>query len=61
VLYVLDFETRAFIKKIKLSDKSVRTIAINKKLGDLAVGLSDNTIRILDLETFQTQIPDPRA
>jgi WD repeat-containing protein 61 len=53
VLYVLDFETRAFIKKIKLSDKSVRTIAINKKLGDLAVGLSDNTIRILDLETFK--------
>lgn len=48
-LYILDFNTRAFIKKIKLSDKSIRTIAINEQLGDLAVGLSDNTIRILDL------------
>jgi len=48
-LYVLDFESRAWIKKIKLSDKSIRTIAINEKLGDIAIGLSDNTIRILDL------------
>jgi WD40 repeat protein len=51
-LYVLDFHTRAFIKKIKLSDKSIRTIAINEKLGDLAVGLSDQTIRILDLKDY---------
>ena len=51
-LYVLDFEARAWIKKIKLSDKSIRTIAINERLGDIAVGLSDNTIRILDLNDF---------
>lgn len=50
ILYVLDFESREWIKKIKLSDKSVRTIAINEKLGDIAIGLSDNTIRILDLD-----------
>jgi WD40 repeat protein len=54
-LYILDFLTRAFIKKIKLSDKSIRTIAINEKLGDLAVGLSDNTIRILDLEDHKSK------
>jgi WD40 repeat protein len=53
ILYTLDFETRAFIKKIKLSDKSIRAIAINEKIGDLAVGLSDNTIRILDLATLK--------
>jgi WD repeat-containing protein 61 len=51
-LYVLDFDSRAFIKKIKLSDKSIRTIAINENLADLAVGLSDNTIRILDLKDY---------
>ena len=50
ILYVLDFESRAWIKKIKLSDKSIRTIAINERFGDLALGLSDNTIRILDLD-----------
>lgn len=49
-LYVLDLKTKAFIKKIKLSDKSIRVIAINEQLGDLALGLSDNSIRILDLE-----------
>ncbi len=53
VLYVLDFESRAFIKKIKLSDKSIRTIAVNSNLGDIAVGLSDNTIRVLDLDDLK--------
>ncbi len=52
-LYILDWESRAFIKKIKLSDKSVRAIAVNERFGDLALGLSDNTIRILDLKTFE--------
>jgi WD40 repeat protein len=52
-LYVVDMWTKAFIKKIKLSDKSIRTIAINQQLGDLAMGLSDNTIRILDLYTLE--------
>jgi WD40 repeat protein len=52
-LYILDFYLRAFVKKIKLSDKSIRRIAINEKLGDLALGLSDNTIRILDLEDYK--------
>jgi WD40 repeat protein len=53
ILYIIDWETKAFISKIKLSDKSVRTIAINENLGDMAIGLSDNTIRILDLKSFQ--------
>lgn len=52
-LYVVDMLTKAFIKKIKLSDSSVRAIAINQSLGDLAVGLSDNTIRVLDLYSLE--------
>ena len=52
-LYVVDMWAKAFLKKIKLSDKSIRTIAINQKLGDLAVGLSDNSIRILDLNSLE--------
>ena len=52
-LYVVDLETRAFIRKIKLSDKSIRTIAINHIIGDLALGLSDNTIRVLDIKTLE--------
>lgn len=51
-LYIVDLETMAFVKKIKLADKSIRTIALNPQLGDIAVGLSDNSIRILDLTTF---------
>jgi len=50
MLYVIDLKARSILKRIKLSDKSVRTVVINETLGDIAVGLSDNTIRILDLE-----------
>jgi WD40 repeat protein len=52
-LYVIDIITRAFIKKVKLSESSIRTIAINQRLGDLALGLSDNTIRVLDLNSLE--------
>jgi len=52
VLFVIDLVANAVVKRIKLSDKSVRAIAINSELGDIAVGLSDNTIRILDLKTY---------
>ena len=50
--YVIDINHLAFIKKVKLSDKSIRSIALNDKLGEIAVGLSDNSIRILDLEKY---------
>jgi len=49
ILYVIDLPTRSLVKRVKLSDKSIRTIAINSELKDIAVGLSDNTIRILSL------------
>ena len=49
VLFVVDLESRAIKKHIKLSTKSIRVLAIapSKKL--LALGLSDHSIQILDL------------
>lgn len=52
-LYVVDLRTMSFIKKVKLGDKSVRSIAVNSKLGEIALGLSDNTIRILDMDNYK--------
>jgi WD40 repeat protein len=49
-LYVVSYPELAMIKKIKLSDKSIRSVAINETLGELAIGLSDNSIRILDID-----------
>jgi WD40 repeat protein len=36
------------VKKAALSGKSARTIAVDPLTGDIAVGFSDNTIRVLD-------------
>ena len=49
VLFVVDLESRAIKKHIKLSTKSIRVLAIapSKKL--LALGFSDHSIQILDL------------
>ena len=51
-LFIADFSKLAILKKIKLSDKSIRSIAVNNELGEIAIGLSDNSIRILDLEDY---------
>ncbi len=53
VLSVIDLSTMSILNKIKLSDKSIRSIAINSKLGELAIGLSDHSIRILDLDDYK--------
>jgi WD40 repeat protein len=39
-------------EKVQVSSKSARTIAINEKLGDVAVGYSDNFIRVFDVDTM---------
>ena len=39
-------------RKIQVSSKSVRTLAINQASGEIAAGSSDNFIRIFDLETL---------
>lgn len=52
-LYIVDMKERSIIQTVSLSDKSVRSIAINARLGEMALGLSDNSIRILDLNNFK--------
>ncbi len=52
-LYIVNMDSWAIVKKVKLSDKSIRAIVVNRQLGEMAIGLSDNTIRILDLDDYR--------
>ncbi|MEC7752687.1 MAG: WD40 repeat domain-containing protein [Bacteroidota bacterium] len=51
-VHVLDIATLQTLRVIKASDKSARCIAISPKNNELAVGFSDNYIRIYNLQTF---------
>ncbi|MBA4055620.1 MAG: hypothetical protein C0490_12975 [Marivirga sp.] len=46
----VDSKTLTVIKQVQSSVKSARTISISKQLGEIAVGYSDNSIRIFDLD-----------
>lgn len=48
-------------KKIKASDKSLRTIAIHAESGHVATGFSDNSIRIFDLKHLDLLLEIPSA
>lgn len=49
---VVDLTDFQIIKSLNHSDKSARCIAINKKQNELAVGYSDNFIRVFDLRSY---------
>ena len=49
---VVDLQSLLIRKQLKFSEKNARTIAINPVLGEMAVGYSDNFIRIFSLEDF---------
>ena len=49
---IIDLLNLSTIAKISLSDKSARSIGINKKDNVFAVAYSDNFIRIFDLQNF---------
>lgn len=51
-LAVLNVNNFATNTRIKLSEKSIRCMAINPNLQELAIGYSDSFIRILDLSTL---------
>ncbi len=53
VLTIVDLASMSIIKRTRLSDKSIRSIAVNNKLGELAIGLSDNSIHILKLDDLK--------
>ncbi len=52
-LIKVDVEKLLVLNKIQPSEKSARTIAINQKLGHVAVGYSDHKIRVFDLDTLK--------
>lgn len=52
-LIVLDAEDLSTIAKMKVSDKSLRTIAINEADNLLVVGSSDFTVSVFDLQSLQ--------
>jgi WD40 repeat protein len=47
-LNIVDLKTLSVVSKIKASEKSARTIAVNPAGGEIAVGFSDCYIRIFD-------------
>ncbi|MDR7129397.1 WD40 repeat protein [Algoriphagus sp. 4150] len=49
VLIVVDINSKSIKKHIKLSAKSIRVMSLAKDRRQLAVGLSDHTVKILDL------------
>lgn len=50
---VVDIGRLSVLTRIKVSEKSARSIAIHPVKGELAVGYSDNYIRVFDLENYQ--------
>jgi WD40 repeat protein len=44
----VNLKTLSVANRIKASDKSARSIAVNAKTGEIAVGFSDNFIRVFD-------------
>ncbi|MBK5278758.1 MAG: WD40 repeat domain-containing protein [Bacteroidia bacterium] len=50
---VVDIQNWIVKKKIIRSDKSARTIAINERQGELAVGYSDHCIRVFSLDDYK--------
>ncbi|MFY7908137.1 MAG: WD40 repeat domain-containing protein [Emticicia sp.] len=53
VISIIDCDNLNFIKHIKASEMSARCISINPVEREFAVGFSDNTIKIFDLQTYQ--------
>ena len=48
MIHLVDLKNLTTIRKVKASEKSARTIAINHATGEIAVGFSDFFIRIFD-------------
>jgi WD40 repeat protein len=52
-LLVLEGTNLSTVARLKFSDKSARSIAVNGQKKVFAVGFSDNSIRIFDLKNFE--------
>ncbi|MGE0771117.1 MAG: WD40 repeat domain-containing protein [Cyclobacteriaceae bacterium] len=52
ILYVVDLKKWQVVKRLALSDKSLRTLVVNEPAAQLIVGSSDCMIRVVSLEDF---------
>ncbi len=52
-IHVLSLAEIKVIDKLNVAEKSVRSLAVNIDTNELAVGTSDHTIKIFDLDTHQ--------
>lgn len=55
VITVVDANTLGVIKRIRASKERVRAMAVHPHRQELAVGYSDNTIRIIDLDSLKVK------
>ncbi len=55
-LVTVNLRTAQLVDRIKLSDKSIRSIAVNRLLNEVALGYSDNYIRVLSLQDFSQKL-----
>lgn len=53
IVYVVDLESLRIVKLLQHSEKSARCIGIDSMRGEFAVGYSDHTIRVFDLDRYQ--------
>jgi len=53
MVIIIDTETRAVKKHVKISEKSVRVLALSPETNRLAAGLSDHSIKVFDLNTLE--------
>ncbi|MFN6943976.1 MAG: WD40 repeat domain-containing protein [Cytophagaceae bacterium] len=53
VLYVQNVDDLSVLAKLKLSDKSLRTLAIDTEGNFLVAGFSDNFIKVIDLKSLK--------
>ncbi len=53
VLSIIDKSEKSVVKHIKASEKSLRTISINKQTNEIIAGYSDHIIRIFKLENYE--------
>ena len=51
-IHKVDVSSLRILSRIQPSDKSARSIAVNENLGEVAVGFSDNFVRVFDIDTM---------
>ncbi len=52
-IHVIDNRLNTFIKHVRVSEKSIRALAVNEATGELAAGSSDHCIHIYDLDRLE--------